>query len=91
MNAAVSDVEADRGGRLMFGAHALFSLGVLVAAVATGFARELGAQPVHVLGSVALVTAVVARRHDRQRARAARRFNAAAATRDRPVGRGVQR
>ena len=60
MNAAISDVEADRGQRLMFGAHALFSLGVLVSAVATGFARELGAQPAHVLGSVSLVTALVA-------------------------------
>lgn len=60
MNAAVSDVEANRGGRLMFGAHALFSLGVLVSAVATGFARELGAEPAHVLGAVALVTALVA-------------------------------
>ena len=60
MNAAVSDVEADRGGRLMFGAHALFSLGVLVSAVGTGLARELGAEPAHVLSTVALITAVVA-------------------------------
>src|SRR5688500_8376035 len=60
MNAAVSDVEASRGSRLMFGAHALFSLGVLVAAVATGLARELGAQPAHVLGMVAVATAVIA-------------------------------
>ena len=29
MNAAVSDVEAERGARLMFGAHAMFSLAVL--------------------------------------------------------------
>lgn len=60
MNAAVSDVEAERGGRLMFGAHALFSLGVLLSAVATGFARELGAQPAHVLTAVAVITAIVA-------------------------------
>jgi len=60
MNAAISDVEAERGGRLMFGAHALFSLGVLVSAVATGFARELGAQPAHVLGVVAVIIALVA-------------------------------
>jgi MFS family permease len=44
----------------MFGAHALFSLGVLVAAIATGLARELGAQPAHVLGTIAVVTAVIA-------------------------------
>ncbi len=60
MNAAISDVEAGTGARLMFGAHALFSLGVLVAAVATGFAREFGAEPVHVLGTVALITALIA-------------------------------
>ncbi len=60
MNAAVSDVEAATGGRLMFGAHALFSLGVLVSAVATGFARQLGAQPAQVLAAVALITALVA-------------------------------
>ena len=60
MNAAVSDVEAQTGGRLMFGAHALFSLGVLVSAVATGLAREAGAEPVHVLGTVAVITALIA-------------------------------
>ncbi len=60
MNAAISDVEAERGSRLMFGAHAMFSLAVLVAAVATGFAREFGAQPGHVLGAVSLFTAAVA-------------------------------
>ena len=60
MNAAVSDVEADSGRRLMFGAHALFSLGVLVSAVATGLAREAGAEPIHVLGTVALITTLIA-------------------------------
>jgi MFS family permease len=60
MNAAVSDVEADSGGRLMFGAHALFSLGVLVSAVATGFAREVGAEPAHVLTVVSIITATIA-------------------------------
>ncbi|HUR16031.1 MAG TPA: hypothetical protein VMZ33_01985, partial [Candidatus Limnocylindrales bacterium] len=60
MNAAVSDVEAARGSRLMFAAHALFSLGVLIAAMATGLAREMGAQPGHVLTVVAAVTAAIA-------------------------------
>ena len=60
MNAAVSDVEAHRGQRLMFGAHALFSLGVLASAIATGIARELGAQPAHILAAVSLITALVA-------------------------------
>lgn len=60
MNAAISDIEADTGRRLMFGAHAMFSLAVLVAAVATGFAREFGAQPGHVLGTVSLFAVAVA-------------------------------
>lgn len=60
MNAAVSDVEAERGSRLMFGAHAMFSLAVLIAAVSTGFVRELGAEPGLVLGTVAVFTAIVA-------------------------------
>jgi MFS family permease len=60
MNAAISDIEADSGRRLMFGAHAMFSLAVLVAAVATGLAREFGAQSGHVLGTVSLFAAAVA-------------------------------
>ena len=60
MNAAVSDVEAARNARLMYGAHALFSLAVLLGSVTTGVARELGAQPVHVLTAVAAVLAACA-------------------------------
>jgi MFS family permease len=60
MNAAVSDVEAERGTRLMFGAHAMFSLAVLLSAVATGLARQAGAAPAPVLVIVALFVAVVA-------------------------------
>jgi predicted MFS family arabinose efflux permease len=78
MNAAVSDVEQDRGARLMFGAHALFSLGVLVSALSTGLARELGAQPIHALGSVAVITALVAAASIAS-SRAASSFHAAAA------------
>lgn len=59
MNAAVSDVEAARGSRLMFGAHATYSLGVFIAAVATGFAREAGFGPGPVLITVAAVTAAI--------------------------------
>jgi MFS family permease len=55
MNAAVSDVEAARSARLMYGAHALFSLAVLLGSVTTGVARELGGRPTHVLVSVAAV------------------------------------
>jgi MFS family permease len=60
MNAAVSDVEVGSGSRLMYGAHALFSLAVLIASVATGFARQAGASPWLILGTVAIVIAVVA-------------------------------
>ena len=70
MNSAVSDVEASEDARLMYGAHALFSLGVLVASFVTGFARELGGQPVPILGVVSLAIILVglanvpsARRH----------------------------
>jgi hypothetical protein len=60
MNSAVSDVEAAQGRRLMYAAHAFFSLAVLVSSVATGLARELGAGPVHVLPVVAAVFIVAA-------------------------------
>jgi MFS family permease len=60
MNAAVSDVEVSSGGRLMYGAHALFSLAVLIASIATGFARQAGAGPWPILGTVAVLIAIVA-------------------------------
>jgi MFS family permease len=60
MNAAVSDVEAERGSRLMFGAHAMFSLAVLLAAVATGLARQAGIGTAPVLIVVASFVAFVA-------------------------------
>src|SRR6187200_476617 len=42
MNSAVSDVEVAQDRRLMYGAHALFSLAVLIASVGTGLARQAG-------------------------------------------------
>ncbi|HUP83656.1 MAG TPA: MFS transporter [Candidatus Limnocylindria bacterium] len=60
MNAAVSDVEVSSGSRLMYGAHALFSLAVLIASVATGFARQVGASPWLIVGTVAVLIAAVA-------------------------------
>jgi MFS family permease len=60
MNAAVSDVEASSGARLMYGAHALFSLAVLVASVSTGFARQANASPWLILGTVAVLIALTA-------------------------------
>jgi MFS family permease len=60
MNAAISDVEAERGSRLMFGAHAMFSLAVLVAAVATGLLRQAGIGPALMLTLVSVFVAVVA-------------------------------
>jgi len=60
MNAAVSDVEARDGVRLMYGAHALFSLAVLVASVATGLARQTGAGPWPIMATVATLIGLVA-------------------------------
>jgi len=57
MNSAVSDVEAVQDRRLMYGAHALFSLAVLVASLATGIARQFGAAPTEVLPLAAAVLA----------------------------------
>ena len=68
MNAAVSELEARRDARLMQIAHALFSAGVLVGALATGLARELGAGRLEVLGGFAAVIVVAAAmnlRHER--------------------------
>ncbi len=59
MNSAVSDVETSANRRLMYGAHALFSLGVLVGSVGAGLLRQFGAGPDAVLALVALVFAVV--------------------------------
>lgn len=59
MNAAVSDVEASQDARLMFGAHALFSLGMLVSSISTGFAREAAAQPLLILAVVCGAIVVV--------------------------------
>jgi len=60
MNAAISDVEAQQSTRLMFGAHAMFSLAVLIAAVATGFLRQSGIGTAPVLIAVAAFVAIVA-------------------------------
>ena len=68
MNAAVSELEAKRGTRLMQLAHALYSAGVLVGALATGLARELGADRLHILGAVSialLAAAAMNLRHER--------------------------
>jgi MFS family permease len=60
MNSAVSDVEVAQDRRLMYGAHALFSLAVLVASVSTGLARQVGAGLAPMLSVSALLFAVVA-------------------------------
>ena len=68
MNAAVSELEVRQGTRLMQLAHALYSAGVLVGALATGLARELGADRLHILGAVALALLAAAAlnlRHER--------------------------
>ncbi len=52
MNAAVSDVEAETGRRLMYPAHALFSLAVFVAAVVAGLLRDGGVTALTILGPI---------------------------------------
>jgi MFS family permease len=58
MNAAVSDVESSSGARMMYGAHALYSLATLIGSLATGFARQQGATPLVVLGTVAVAIGI---------------------------------
>lgn len=55
VNVAAAAWERIEAGRLMALCHALFSAGMLVGAVATGFARDAGADPVHVLPVVGLL------------------------------------
>jgi MFS family permease len=59
MNAAVAELEAG-GRRLMNLAHAIFSLGFLVASLTVGLARSAGASRVGVLAVVACVLVAVA-------------------------------
>ena len=60
MNADVAELEAEAERPLMFGAHALFSLAVLVASVSTGFAREEGLDRFVVLPIIAAALVAVA-------------------------------
>jgi len=60
MNSAVSDVEAAHDRRLMYGAHALFSLAVTVASVSTGLVRQNGLGPAAGLTVAAVLFVVVA-------------------------------
>ena len=66
MNAAVSELEAKRGTRLMQLAHALYSAGVLVGALATGLARELGVDRLEILGAVSFALLAAAALNLRQ-------------------------
>jgi MFS family permease len=60
INVAATAVEVSAGGRIMQLAHALFSAGFLVAAVAVGLAREAGAGPLPILVGTALALVTVA-------------------------------
>jgi MFS family permease len=55
MNAAVAAEEERTGRRSMHGAHAMFSIGVVVAAASVGLARSAGAEPLPVLAVVAVL------------------------------------
>lgn len=60
INTATAAWERLESDRLMAAAHGSFSLGLLLASVATGIARDLGAGPRAVLFSAAAVVAAVA-------------------------------
>ena len=53
MNSEISELEASSGRRLMFGAHALFSLALLAGSIATGLVRDAGGDRFTVLPVVA--------------------------------------
>jgi MFS family permease len=60
INTEVAAIEADTSTRLMPLAHAMFSAGVIVGAIASGLARQLGAGRLAVLGGAAVVLALTA-------------------------------
>jgi MFS family permease len=60
MNAQVSDIEARTGRRLMYMAHALFSLAVLLTSVSVGLLRSGGISPLPILAAVSIVMLVLA-------------------------------
>lgn len=78
INVAATNVETSGGPRVMQIAHAFFSAGFLVAAIAVGLARGVGAGPLPVLVGISvlvLVSATVNRGYPAPpRERAARRF-----------------
>ena len=78
INVAATNVETSGGPRVMQIAHALFSAGFLVAAVAVGLARGAGAGPLPILAGIsvlALAAAAINRGYpDSPRAVAPRRF-----------------
>jgi MFS family permease len=80
LNTATAAWERLEGRRLMAAAHGCFSLGLLLASVATGLARDLGATPLVVLSAAGLVVLLAARVQPRHRSvldSAARRSGAA--------------
>ena len=60
INVGASNVETSGGPRVMQVAHALFSAGFLVAAVAVGLARGAGAGPLPILSGIAALALVAA-------------------------------
>ena len=60
MNSEISDLEVASGRRLMYLAHALFSLAMLAGSLSAGLLRELEIGPLPLLGGVALAFVAVA-------------------------------
>ena len=59
VNGAAAAMEAERGERIMGKVHAGFSLGGLVSSVSVGLAREAGAHPALLLGSIGLIIGAI--------------------------------
>ena len=59
VNGAAAAMEAERGERIMGKVHAGFSLGGLISSVSVGLAREAGAHPALLLGSIGLIIGAI--------------------------------
>ena len=60
VNARISQLEARTGQHLMSLCHGTFSLAYAIAAILTGVARELGADPEQIFSNAAVVVAILA-------------------------------
>lgn len=59
VNGAATTIEAERGERIMGKVHAGFSLGGLLSSISVGLAREAGAPPVLLLGTIGVIIGAI--------------------------------